>query len=257
MNEVMLWGPPVVDSAPTAQEYRAEIEAWVRRCADSGVTRIIISGGWTPIFAEAAHAHGIEVHPYVNYNSFPRHGRARVIYGWSLNFLPEPIDSPEARALMDAHRPIWDDPKVTTTMTDFARMHPEYRSLTLDRSYTLHPGEDLYLSLAFPEVRAEQTRQFVEVLETTDGSGVQVEFVEGNEDGLGVVTYGYEDAVADAFEQEHGKSPFDIPNDDPDWMQFRADYVTRYLVELRGGVKNIPSNTPASTQAGQSCSNLR
>ena len=238
MKEVMLWGPPVVESAPTAPGYYADIEAWVRKCADSGVTRIIISGGWTPTFAEVARGHGIDVHPYVNYNSFPRHGRARVIYGWSLNFLPEPIDSPEARALMDAHRPIWDDPKVTTTMTDFARMHPEYRSLTRDRSYILHPGQELYLSLAFPEVRVEQTRQFVDILEATDGGGVQVEFVLGDEDDHGVVTYGYEDAVSMAFEQAHGKSPLDIPNDDIDWMQFRADYVTRYLMELRDGVKN-------------------
>ena len=61
MKEVMLWGPPVVESAPTAPGYYADIEAWVRKCADSGVTRIIISGGWTPTFAEVALASGLSI----------------------------------------------------------------------------------------------------------------------------------------------------------------------------------------------------
>ena len=59
----------------------------------------------------------------------------------------------------------------------------------------------------------------------------------GNEDENGAVTYGYEDIIVNAFEQEHGKSPFDLPNDDPDWLQFRADYVTRFMVEARDAVK--------------------
>ena len=157
--------------------------------------------------------------------------------GWSLDFLRPPVDAPEARAILEAHSPIYDNPKVDTSMTDFARAHPEYRSFTRDRSYTLQPGQDLYLSLAFPEVRAEQTKQFVDVLEETDGTGVQVEFVLGNEDENGVVTYGYEEAVASKFEEAHGRNPQEIPNDDPAWVQFRADYVTRYMVEARDAVK--------------------
>ena len=128
-------------------------------------------------------------------------------------------------------------PQINTSATDFAVKHPQYRSLTRNRSYVLQPGEDLYLSLAFPEVRAEQAQQFVEPLLATQGSGLQVEFVLGNEDENGAVTYGYEDIIVNAFEQEHGKSPFDLRNDDPDWLQFRADYVTRFMVEARDAVK--------------------
>lgn len=236
LTDVILWGPPVVPSDPMASTFRDDIEAWIQKCVDAGITRII-GGDRTLTLTEVARSRGIDVHPYVNYNSFPRHGWARVTYGWSLDFLRSPVDAEEARAILDRHRPIWDNPKINTWTTDFARMHPEFRSLTRDRSYTLRPGEDLYLSLAFPEVRAEQTRQFVDVLLDTDGSGVQVEFVLGNEDERGVVTYGYEEVISNAFEQEHGKDPFEIPNDDPDWVQFRADYVTRYLVEMRDAVK--------------------
>ena len=234
----MLWGPPVVPSGPLEESFRDDLEVWIRKCVDAGVSRII-GGDKTLALTEVARDNGIDVHPYVNYNSFPRHGWARVTWGWSLDFLRPSVDAAEARAILEAHSPIYDNPKVDTSMTDFARAHPEYRSLTRDRSYTLQPGQDLYLSLAFPEVRAEQTKQFTDALADTDGTGVQIEFVLGNEDENGVVTYGYEEAVASKFEESHGKTPQEIPNDDPDWVQFRADYVTRYMVEARNAVKAV------------------
>ena len=132
-------------------------------------------------------------------------------------------------------------------MTDFARQHPQYRSLTRSRSYNLEPGEDLYLSPAFPEVRAEQTQLFVETLAATQGDGVQVEFVLGNEDENGVVPYGYEDRTVAEFQAKHGKNPFDLPNDDLDWMQFRADYVTLALAEMRAAVKKADPDAVFST----------
>ncbi len=247
LTDVMLWGPPVVPSGPLEPSFRDDVEAWVRKCVDAGVTRII-GGDRTRVLTEVAESNGIQVHPYVNYNSFPRHGWARVTYGWSLDFLRPPVGSPEAGTLLKSHHPIYDNPRIDTSMTDFARAHPEYRSLPRDRSYTLRPGQDLYLSLAFPEVRAEQSKEFVDVLEETGGSGVQVEFVLGNEDENGVVTYGYEEAVASRFEETHGRNPLEIPNDDPDWVQFRADYVTRYMVELRDTVKEArPDATLSAT----------
>ena len=151
---------------------------------------------------------------------------------------------------MDKHRPIYDNPQVGTSMTDFARQNPQYRSLTRSHAsrsnseavahsttITLQPGEDLYLSAAFPEVRAEQTQLFGETLAETQGDGIQVEFVLGNEDENGVVPYGYEDRTVSEFQAKHGKNPFDLPNDDLDWMQFRADYVTLALTEMRAAVK--------------------
>ncbi|MDP7578749.1 MAG: family 10 glycosylhydrolase [SAR202 cluster bacterium] len=233
---MILWGPPVVPSGPLDQKFRDDIEEWIQKCANVGVNRII-GGDRTRVLTEVAGIHGIDVHPYVNFNSFPRHGSARESYGWSLAFLRPPVTAPGSRQILDKHRPIYDDPKIDTSMTDFARAHPEFRSLTRDQSYMLQPGQDLYLSLAFPEVRAEQTQQFIDVLEETDGSGVQVEFVLGNEDQNGVVPYGYEHAVTSEFQRQHGKNPFEISNDDPDWIQFRADYTTRYLLELKDAIK--------------------
>ena len=141
-ERLVLWGPPVVDRVPDDPDYADYLPGWVQKCADAGVTKIV-GGDRTLALTEAAHAVGIKVDPYINYNSFPRHGGARVTFGWSLDFLRPPVTAAEARAIMDSHRPIYDAPKVTTTMTDFARQNPQYRSLTRSRAYTLEPGDDL------------------------------------------------------------------------------------------------------------------
>ena len=260
-ERLVLWGPPVVERGPDDPDYADYLPGWVQKCADVGVTKIV-GGDRTLALTEAAHAVGIKVDPYVNYNSFPRHGSARVRYGWSLDFVRPPVTSAEARAIMDKHRPIYDNPKVSASMTDFARKHPQYRSLTRSlcarrqgpadgvgdgQTYPLQPGEDLYLSAAFPEVRAEQTQIFVETLAQTQGDGIQVEFVLGNEDENGVVPYGYEDRTVSEFQAKHGKNPFDLPNDDLDWMQFRADYVTLALTEMRAVVKQTDPDAVFST----------
>ena len=115
MAEVMLWGPPTVPSGPLDASFRGDLELWMRQAVDSGVKRII-GGNGTRTLTEVANANGIELHPYVNYNSFPRHGSARETFGWSLDFLRPPLGSDEARRVIDAHRPIYDNPKVATTV---------------------------------------------------------------------------------------------------------------------------------------------
>ena len=90
-ERLVLWGPPVVERVPADPDYADFLPGWVQKCADVGVTKII-GGDKTLALTEAAHAVGIKVDPYVNYNSFPRHGSARVRYGWSLDFLRPPVD---------------------------------------------------------------------------------------------------------------------------------------------------------------------
>ena len=133
MTEVILWGPSVVPSEPLDPAFRDDMDIWIRKCVDAGVSRII-GGDKTLTLTEVARSHGIDVHPYVNYNSFPRHGWARRTYGWSLDFLRPPVDAEEARAILDKHRPIYDNPQINTSVTDFAVKHPQYRSLTRNRS---------------------------------------------------------------------------------------------------------------------------
>ncbi|MDE2992974.1 MAG: family 10 glycosylhydrolase, partial [Chloroflexota bacterium] len=48
---------------------------------------------------------------------------------------------------------------------------------------------------------------------------------------------GYEDRVVEEFRTQQGQDAFALPNDDPRWLQFRADYVTLFLRELGSKVK--------------------
>ena len=253
-ERLILWGPPVVESSPLDPDYVEHLPGWVEKCADVGVTKIIDGsarvlpwGDLTRALTEAAHQVGIKFDPYVDYNSFPRYGSSRVTRAWSLDFLRRDVTAPGSRETMDQHRPIYDPPKVSTTIADFATQHPQYRRLTRSRPYNLQPGEDLYLSPAFPEVRAHQVRMFVDVLKATNGDGIQVECVLGNEDEDGVVTYGYEDRTVSEFRAKYGKDPFELPNNDPEWMQFRADYMTLFLSELRDGIKQTSPDAVLST----------
>ena len=62
-----------------------------------------------------------------------------------------------------------------------------------------------------------------------------------NEDEDGVDTNGYEPAMVDAYRARTGRDPFDLPNDDPDWVQFRADQATTLVRELRQALAARPS----------------
>lgn len=179
VRQLPLWGSVEDDEAVD----------YVEKCASVGVTRLI--GATSSYVVEVAHTKGIEVHPYLGYTAFPSYGRRGVSYDWSLDFMGLPKTAPEARAIMDRHRPIWSHPRAAEPeISDFAREHPEYWSRTRDKRDTLEPGERLCLSLAFPEVRGHQAGLFLTTLAETQGDGIQVEFVVGNEDEDGAVTYG-------------------------------------------------------------------
>ena len=52
-------------------------------------------------------------------------------------------------------------------------------------------------------------------------------------DRFGVFQGMYDEPVALAFKGQTGRDPFEIPNDDTEWIQFRADYVTAYFRKVR------------------------
>ena len=41
MAEVIMWGPPVVPSEPLDPKFREDMDIWIRKCVDAGVSRII------------------------------------------------------------------------------------------------------------------------------------------------------------------------------------------------------------------------
>jgi len=210
---------------------------YIDRAADAGVTRLI--GPHAPDVVDLARGRGLEVHPYVACTPMPTHGQRPVSYTWSLNYGGDPR-APEARAILDRHRPVLVGPsRGEASIGPFAAAHPEYWSRTADGSDTLSYCDRLGLSPAFPEVRERQAAEIAQALAESGGDGVQVEFVNGMEDAGGLVRGGYEERAVREYRQASGRDACALPADDPEWLAFRAGYVTEMLVEARARVKAI------------------
>ena len=222
-----LWG--IIESDGAAH--------YIDRAADAGVTRLI--GPHAPDVIELARSRGLEVHPYVACTPMPTHGQRPVSYTWSLNYGGDPR-APEARAILDRHRPVLVGPsRGEPGIGPFAAAHPEYWSRTAGGADTLSYCDRLGLSPAFPEVRERQAAEIAQALADSGGDGVQVEFVNGMEDAGGLVRAGYEERAVHEYRQASGRDAGALPADDPEWLAFRAGYVTEMLLEARGRVKAI------------------
>jgi len=53
---------------------------------------------------------------------------------------------------------------------------------------------------------------------------------------------GYSDIIVNAFKEKFGKDPFKLSCDDPEWVKFRADYVTQCVAQLRQSLDAIDEN---------------
>ena len=230
-------------SPASSSTYESDVREFVQKAHDHGVTRLFPSGG-SPEFVEAAKEKGIDVHPYVALN---RHGGVSAKYAWSIESLVPQLGTAEARVILDRHRPVYSHRDATFNASEFANNHPDSWSLTRGGNKPSALGEFLSLSFADERARKFETDKYVGLITGSGGAGTQTEFVLGNTDEGGVTTGGYEPIMAQAFEAKYGRNPEELPNDDPDWMQFRADYVTLFLAETREAVKEIDPNLIYST----------
>ena len=210
-----------------------EVELYIRKCADHGVSRVFAPGASAEL-VQAGAARNVEVHPY---KAVASAGGIRMYPAWSSNFMVPRFGSAEGRAILNAHRPIWSHPQRIESLSDFVRDNPRHRHRNRERTDELKPYERVFLSPGLPEGRAEEARAFAALLARSGGRGIQAEFVSINEDGNGVTTDGYEDSIAGAFREATGRNPFDLPNDDQDWVQFRADRWTEMVRAIRDAVK--------------------
>lgn len=220
---------------PTQPSDEKAVREFVETCVRHGVTTLLPWNG-TELLTRVAHEHGLDVHPYLAFNN---HGEKEVRYAWSVNFISHPPGTPEGEEILNHHRPIWSHRREQLDLSDFARENPAFWCRERTGRTELLPGRLLSLSLAHPEVRAYEIGVYLDLFKSTGSDGVQVEFISITQDEDRVGIYGYEDAMAQAFEAAHGKSPFSLENGDPAWLQFRADLVTQTLRELRAEVKKV------------------
>lgn len=101
------------------------------------------------------------------------------------------------------------------------------------------------LGWAFPENHEYLLGLLKEVL-AYKPDGVILDFLKNQgdyrdqlNDHLGVAFYGYEPPAVAEFKVRTGKNAFAIPNDDPEWVQCRADYVTAFTQKARALQKSI------------------
>ena len=236
---VALWGQDLgLGEMYRGNGDQTEVELYVQKCADHGVSRVFAPGASAEL-VEAGAAVGVEVHPY---KAVASAGGIRMYPAWSCNFMVPRFGTVEGRQTLNAHRPIWSHPQRIESLSDFVRENPEHRHRNRERTDELQPYERVFLSPGLPEGRAEEARVFSELLARSGGSGIQAEFVSINEDENGVTTDGYEESIADAFREATGRDPFQLPNGDPDWVQFRADRWTEMVRDIRDAVKAVRSD---------------
>ena len=116
---------------------------------------------------------------------------------------------------------------------EFAERHPEYWEKRKD-GRLIDRGTQVGLSWGHPEVRAFKVQTVARLVETSDVDGVLLDYCRyfGN-------TAGYSDVIVSAFRARFGKDPFELPAEDPQWIRFRADYVTQFVADLRTALDKI------------------
>ncbi len=236
---VALWGQDLgLGEMYRGDGGQTEVELYVQKCADHGVSRVFAPGASAEL-VEAGAAVGVEVHPY---KAVASAGGIRMYPAWSSNFMVPRFGTGEGREILNSHRPIWSHPQRIESLSDFVRENPEHRHRNRELTDELQPYERVFLSPGLPEGRAEEAAVFSGLLSRSGGRGIQAEFVSINEDESGVTTDGYEDSIAGAFREATGRDPFQLPNDDPEWVQFRADRWTDMVRTIRDAVKAVRSD---------------
>jgi len=117
--------------------------------------------------------------------------------------------------------------------SDFAAAHPEWFEIRRNGDRTDH-GAHLGLSFGVPEVRQHKVKVFAQRVRDYNLDGITLDYTRFFER-----TCGYHPSIVDAFKAETGRDAAKIPNKDAKWKQFRANYVTKFVRELRAELDTI------------------
>lgn len=120
-----------------------------------------------------------------------------------------------------------------TSMGAFVTSNPHLRRVGRDRK-----PFDANLGWAFPEVIEYKLALVREWLSyRPDGVALAFDTMGLNTDNFvgtdGAALGGYETPAVEGFKQKYGKDPFEIPNDDPDWIKYRMDFKTAFVRGVR------------------------
>ncbi|MCX6994053.1 MAG: hypothetical protein NT011_13045 [Kiritimatiellaeota bacterium] len=98
--------------------------------------------------------------------------------------------------------------------------HPEMRIRNHDGSYGVN------MSFAWPEVQRERLGVLGELLEM-GCEGVMMDFCRYPE------ILGYDEPLVKGFQQKHGMSPLDLPENDERWIRYRCEFLNDFFRAVR------------------------
>ncbi|MBB74198.1 MAG: hypothetical protein CMJ75_06770 [Planctomycetaceae bacterium] len=116
---------------------------------------------------------------------------------------------------------------------EFAKLHPEYWEKRKD-GRLINRGTEVGLSWGHSEVRAYKAQTIARLVKTSDVDGVLLDYCRYFGQNAG-----YADVIVSAFRTQFGKDPHKLAPDDPQWIRFRANYVTQFVAELRSALDQI------------------
>ena len=131
----------------------------------------------------------------------------------------------------------------------FVREHPEL--LSMNRRGMTSRSE---LSWAAPKVMDRRVNTFREVA-SYEPDGIWIDHLKGGDvsipsfDSDGYYEMGYDTCMVEAFKAETGRNPWKIPNNDSQWLAFRASFVTDYMRRIRAVQKDTCPNTTIGSLA--------
>jgi len=221
------------NSIPRGKILEEEVTRFVKKCSDSGVKQVsscAVSVGlacysksrmlrtWSEddllgTLIDIAHDHDIEVHPYI----------------------PFPLSMGE-NLLRESGSGVGEKSPVTIGSLHFKEDHPEYFIKTRDNEQ-----EQFSLCYAYPETRAYARSIITEIAQHYDIDGIVLEWNPEPWDGKASLR-GYTDRAVKEFREEYGIDPYTIENSDERWMDFRTQYNTMFVREVRNDLSQLDRN---------------
>ena len=101
-----------------------------------------------------------------------------------------------------------------------------------------------FLSPGYKEVRKRMVDLYMELLEDYDIDGIMLDYVRYHK-----ANRGYDEPIIEVFKAKYGTNPHSVPDNDPNWIQVRADFVTKFIHELRAAMKSKKIDKPISVSA--------
>lgn len=195
MADLLSWKPPKVIARPTRGEVKLSIYA-----------------GTDADTLEKARRAGVKIiYPSIGMQYQPWPLKSAVAQGVTMGIEVHPSIACLSFGQGETNSPVFEQ-------------HPEW---CLWKKGSSEPMKTL-LSWAHPGARSFRADHLVAQAKATSVQGIMLDYIRY----LGT-DYGYDPILVDGFFRKFGVNPLTLPQDDPRWMQYRADFITDFIVELR------------------------